>query len=321
MQTMKMNASRRAVAKRKSRFLLKFFIFVVIVGSLSFATYYLKKTIETKKRTSTPLSILYDEWNNKNYKVVYDTASQFMETDRFNKTALMFHGYSAFYLAVASTDTSNAQSLVDEAINNIRIVLQDAKPSAVPQLEYMLGKAYFYKNVLSSYHYYSDLAIEHLLASKNYGYEADDIPEYLGLSYSALGRIQESISAFTEALSVRESDVLLMSIAEQYYKSGQPKTAVQYLFRVNSVSQNEELILRSKTLLGQIYIDDEKYAEAREIFEAIIEKEPNSADAYYGLGVTYEKEGDLVKARAEWRKALRIQVNHAGALNKMNSYK
>ena len=29
--------------------------------------------------------------------------------------------------------------------------------------------------MLSSYHYYSDLAIEHLLASKNYGYEADDI--------------------------------------------------------------------------------------------------------------------------------------------------
>ena len=120
---------------------------------------------------------------------------------------------------------------------------------------------------------------------------------------------------------MRESDVLLMSIAEQYYKSGQPKTAVQYLFRVNSVSQNEELILRSQTLLGQIYIDDEKYEDARKIFEAILEKEPNSADAYYGLGVTYEKEGDLVKARAEWRKALRIQVNHAGALNKMNSYK
>ena len=316
-----MKAAQRTVAKRKRRIVLKLFIFVFIVGVLSVAAYFLKSIIETKKHSSTPLTVLYDEWNNKNYKIVHETASQFLETDRFNKTALMFQGYAAFYLAVASTDNANAQELLDEAINDIRIVLQDAKTTAVPQLEYMLGKSYFYKNVLSSYHYYSDLAIEHLLASKNYGYEADDIPEYLGLSYSALGRLQESIAAFTEALSVRESDVLLMSIAEQYYKSGQPKTAVQYLFRVNSVSQNEELILRSQTLLGQIYIDDEKYEDARKIFEAILEKEPNSADAYYGLGVTYEKEGDLVKARAEWRKALRIQVNHAGALNKMNSYK
>ena len=321
MRTMKVRGTKRSGTRRKNRVVLKLFIFIAIVCAFSLCAYYLKKTILTKKSSKTPISVLYDEWEKRNYKNVYDISTRFLEEDRFNKTALMFHGYSAFYLSVASTDTASAQVFADDAINNIRIVLQDAKSSAVPQLEYMLGKAYFYKNVLSSYHYYSDLAIKYLVASKNHGYKADDIPEYLGLSYSALGYIQESIASFTEALSVRESDVLLMSIAEQYYKSGQPKTAIQYLFRVNSVSQNEELILRSKTLLGQIYIDDEKYDNARKEFEEILEKEPNSADAYYGLGVTYEKEGDLVKARAEWRKALRIQVNHAGALNKMNSYK
>lgn len=311
----------RSVTKRKNRFLLKFFIFAIIVSILSVSVYFLRRFVLSKIKSQTPFSAIYEQWNNRDYNEVYNITSKVLETERFQPTALMLNGYAAFYLAVSSTDTTTAQTLLDESINNIRVVLQDAKAPIIPQLEYMLGKAYFYKNILSSYHYYSDLAIEHLLKAKNAGYEADDIPEYLGLSYSSLNRVQESIAAFTEALIVRESDILLMAIAEQYYKNGQPKAAMQYLFRVNSESRNEELVLRSRTLLGQIYIDDEKYEEARKEFEIILEKEPNSADAYYGIGVTYEKEGDLIKARSEWRKALRIQVNHAGALNKMNSYK
>ena len=49
-----------------------------------------------------------------------------------------------------------------------------------------------------------------------------------------------------------------------------------------------------------------------------MKKNENSADAHYGIGVIYEKQGNMVKARAEWRKALKIQVNHAGALQKMS---
>jgi len=50
---------------------------------------------------------------------------------------------------------------------------------------------------------------------------------------------------------------------------------------------------------------------------SVLEKDENSADAHYQLGILYEKQGDMVKARAEWRNALRIQVNHRGALEKM----
>ena len=35
-------------------------------------------------------------------------------------------------------------------------------------------------------------------------------------------------------------------------------------------------------------------------------------------GVVYEKMGDMVKARAEWRNALKVQVNHSGALKKLS---
>ena len=62
-----------------------------------------------------------------------------------------------------------------------------------------------------------------------------------------------------------------------------------------------------------------KYTEAKNEFEEILKLNKNSADAYYGLGLIYEKQGDMVKARSEWRKALKIQVNHSGALAKMSS--
>ena len=71
--------------------------------------------------------------------------------------------------------------------------------------------------------------------------------------------------------------------------------------------------------MGNIYIDREDYEKALKEFENVLQKSQNSADAHYGIGVIYEKQGNLVKARAEWRQTLKYQVNHQGALQKLNS--
>ena len=75
--------------------------------------------------------------------------------------------------------------------------------------------------------------------------------------------------------------------------------------------------MRSQILLGNIYINREEYDQALEEFNNVLQKNANSADAHYGIGVIYEKQGNIVKARAEWRQALKLQVNHADALKKM----
>jgi tetratricopeptide (TPR) repeat protein len=82
-------------------------------------------------------------------------------------------------------------------------------------------------------------------------------------------------------------------------------------------SKDETLSLKSHYLLGQIYQSDKQYTEALAEYQAILEKNPNSADAYYCIGVIYEAQGDAIKARAEWRKALRVQANHEGAIAKL----
>ena len=312
------NIENNSFAKRSNHLvkkILRFVIIAVILFTVLFSGYYFFQKYQNNRVT---IKSIKNAWNEYDYKTVYELSKAYLQDKPYNNTALTYYSYACFFLAQSQTDTLQAQTYLDDCINNIRIALYESNKSLTPQLQYMLGRAYFYKNTITS-HYYADLAIKYLLLAKENNYEADDIPEYLGLSYASLGMTMESVAAFTEALLVRESDALLLSIAEQYYKTHEYSAAEQYLFRIIKNSENEELILKSQILLGNIYLDKEDYDAAMEEFNNVLKKNENSGDAHYGIGVIYEKQGNLVKARAEWRTALKIQVNHPGALQKMSN--
>ena len=273
-----------------------------------------------KNASRTPVSAELERlWQANDYLAVYELAGTVLAETPFQNRALTYRGYASFFLALSQTDPQQAQEYIDTAINSLRLSLMNAKKSLKPQLSYMLGKAYFHKNVLSAYHYYADSAVRYLTDALASGYTADDIYEYLGLSYADLGMTNESIAAFTEALSSNGSDTLLLAIARQYYKNGQSEAAKPYLYRIKNTSTDEVFVLTCAQLLGDIYISEQNFEDAKAEFEAILKKDPNAADAYYGLGFVYEHEGDLIKARSYWRKALKAQVNHSGALEKMDS--
>lgn len=314
-----LSSDKLSLVRKKNRIVPAVLIVFLAIAALVFSLFFAVRIIKNRLSSSATIKALSEKWKEYDYEEVYDISRQILEEKPFSNTALTYHGYSSFYLAVAQTDTSLSQNYLDESINSIRLALYSAKKNLVPQLEYMLGKAYFYKNTVTSY-YYADLAVKYLASAKEKGYDAKDIPEYLGLSYAALGKPMESIESFTEALLFRESDSLLLSIAEQYYKIGQLSVAKQYLYRIKKESDDVSLVLKSMELLGTIYIDEKNYTDARSEFEGILEKNKNSAAAFYGLGLVYEKQGNLVKARSEWRKALRIQINHPGALSKLSDY-
>ena len=200
------------IARKKSKIIPRLIIISGIIIFIVLLSYLLFNFVIKNSAQKASISDLQKYWNAYDYESVYKISNDILIENPFNNTALTYHGYSAFYLAVSQIDTALSQSYLDEAINNMRNALLNAKHSLIPQLEYMLGKAYFYKNTITSY-YYADLAVRYLVSAKKHGYKADDIPEYLGLSYAALGQTMESISAFTEALLIRESDTLLLSIA------------------------------------------------------------------------------------------------------------
>ena len=310
---------RTGAFKRKSQFIKHAVLAFCVVLVLALLSVFVFRFFNARRSAS--VAYLYEKWDDYDYRAVYDSSAVILRDKPFNNAALTLRGYAAFFLSLSETNTMQAQSFLDESINSLRLALLNARPKSFAQIEYMLGKAYFYKDSMASYYYYADLAVQYLLRAQKDGYKSDDIPEYLGLSYAALGMTMESIASFTEALLVRESDLLLLSIAEQYYKAGQVAAAAQYLYRISRDCKDEKIVQKSHLLLGYIYIAQEKYDEAENVFQTILEKNENIADAYYGIGVIYEKEGDVIKARAEWRKALRVQANHADALKKIAEYK
>ncbi|MBQ1833120.1 MAG: tetratricopeptide repeat protein [Treponema sp.] len=324
--------------RRKGKFLIiRIALIVVAAGLLFLIAKFSYNHFLKKYHSEETVSSLYKQWEEKDYKKVYETSAAILEKNFLQNAARTFHGYSAFMLAVSKTDNAEAQNLLDEAIINLRIALQYAKPEVVPQIEYMLGRSYYYKDTANKEdHYYADLAIKYLTKCRDDGFEADDIPEYLGFSYVSLGETQKSIEAFSQAIGTRgESDTLFLSIAEQYWDwytkaSSDPESkpdptlkgaAKQYLQRAKTITQSDELLMKSTFLLAQICLDEGSYEEAENQFNEILQKDPRSADAYYGLGLVYEKQGDFAKARAEWRKVLNYQPRHRGARTKLSESK
>lgn len=306
------------IVKRKPKILARLLIICFFICLIGIIIFIVSKTIAASNNTEIPDNgKLIELWNEGAYEQVYEQSGFLLDEYSFNSTALLYRGLSSFYLAVSQTDAAASQSYLDESINKLRIALMFSNKTTEPQIAYVLGKAYFQKNLFSSYHYYADLSVYYLEHAVEKGYVSEDIPEYLGLSYAKLGMTQKSIEAFTKALLVRESDILLLAIAQQYIINGNVDIAKQYLYKVAKDSTNDILILKSTAVLAQIYIDEGRYAEAAEQYQLILQKDPEYADAYYGLGLIYEKEGDSAKARAEWRKVLKIQVNHQGAMNKL----
>lgn len=311
------SSNNSSIVKKKGKIIPVLLISIVVVTVVSFLSIFLYRVIKTniqKKPTVTRLQI---EWSEKDYSGVYNTSDKLLEKNPLNNTALTYHGYSAFYIGVSETDPTIAQSYIDESIRSLRLALMSAKEKTAPQIKYMLGKAYFYKNIICCYHYYADLVVKYLEEAIAEGYSSDDIPELLGLSYGQLGMPYDSIKSFSDALLIRESDFLLFNIAKEYYAQGQISAAKQYLYQVTSKACDDALLLKSQNLLAKIYMEEDKIDEARELYEQILDKDQNSAEAHYGLGLVYELSGDVVKARAEYRKCLKIDSTFDEAVKKV----
>lgn len=310
------------IARRKSKLLKKLAIVVFSVALFSTGTVLAFRFIKLKFYSGKSVYALYDLWKENDINKVYELSGEILQKDIFQNTALTFRGYSALKLAVSNIASINeAQDYIDEAINKLRIAIQISGDQTQGQTFYVLGLAYFYRDKLSSFYYYADLAVKYLLEARERDYRSDDISELLGLCYAELGDKEKSIQAFSEAMLVHETPSLLYNLAKEYYSISEKSVAKQYLARVLMTSEDDELKINTRNILGKIYIDEGNLDAAKKEFDAILEKNENFADAHYGLGILYEKQGDNAKARAEWRKCLKLQVKHAGALQKLSEIK
>jgi len=297
----------------RHRFFSPLFIFLccflVIFILIFFAGFYIRKT----QSFLPSVSSLYKSWSKQDYQSVYDNSGLILGKRPMDGTVLALHGFSSYYLFSEQTDSAIAQNFLTDSINSLRNAWYRVTESEKPQIAYILGKSYYQKG-----YYYADLAMKYLDYAYNAGIHTGDIQEFRGLSAALLGDNTLSIAAFTDALSVSTSDLLLFAIAKSYEKINDTDKAKQYLYETIRTTKDDLLTLKSYYELGTIFLTEQKFTEAQAEFDTIIEKEPNSADAHYGLGVIYEAQGDLIRARAEWRKALKLDPLHVGARAKLN---
>jgi len=291
-----------------SRFIRVFIAFFALLVLFS-VVLHIRKT-----RSFLPsVSSLYSDWNAQAYQSVYENSGLILNKRPLDGAVLALRGFSAYYLFAAQNDPAAAQTYLVSAITTLRNAWYRVSDSEKPQIAYVLGKAYYQRG-----YYFADLAVKYLDYAWKAGVEYEDLAEFRGLASSLLGDYETGIASFLEALAVKPSDLLLYTLAQNYLRIEDTEKAKQYFLETIRTTGDELLQLKCRYNLGTVFLMERKVDEAKAEFDTILEKDPNSADAHYGLGVIYETQGDPIRSRAEWRKAIRINPVHPGARAKLN---
>jgi tetratricopeptide (TPR) repeat protein len=258
------------------------------------------------------------------YEEAYRLSGEDLKENPLDFPLLTIHGFSAFELAIAQINNSATLTYIDDCIWSLRKAFLSRKSRDDGRIFYILGKAYYYKGPG-----YADLAVKYLEKAASLSYRAGDIPEYLGLAYIALKDYRGSVAAFSKALNPNSgnsenggvfepSDLFLISIARSYLALEEDEAARAYLIRCIESSRDSKTMVAARLLLGGIYgrAGDQSAAEAQ--YLAVIEEIDENAEAHFQLGEIYNARGDIARARAEWRKAVRLDPSHQPARSRLN---
>jgi len=268
----------------------------------------LQSAIKNKKRE------LLNIWNTGNYEQVYEISKAALNDKPVDYFLLTINGFSAYQWGISQINNQNTLLYIDNCIRSLRKAMLLKNSSKDARIYYVLGKAYSYKGPE-----YSDLAVKYLEMADNLHYEAQDIPEYLGLAYAAAGDYRSSVEAFAKAFKAGSlSDNLLISIARSYMAMGEYNIASDYLQRCIELSPDYKLVFTARLLLAEVYIHSGENNNAHMQYLNILKDYGENAEVRFQLGELFNLMGDAARARAEWRIAYKQDPAHAKARARLN---
>lgn len=135
----------------------------------------------------------------------------------------------------------------------------------------------------------------------------------LGLSLEGLGRTDEAIAAYKQAIawqldSAQKDNEPLLNLGSLLLDQGQPKEALAYLLQANSIPPDDAKVHER---LGKAYSHLDQLAKAQAEFEKAIGLAPNVASLHFMLGQIYRREGMLDKAKAEFKRTDELNGTHS----------
>jgi len=316
MYSKRTRSSYRTYIRRKR--LIIFAVALVVAGAATAASLQIEKRFTGAARGERREILRL--WEAGLYEEVYDRSQAALASRPLDYFLLTMHGFSAYQLGVAQINSLNAQRYFDDCLWALRKALLLKNAAHDGRLYYVLGKAYNYKGES-----YADLSVKYLEKARDLSYNAADIPEYLGLAYEKIGDYRSSVAAFAEALVAqgREDDdrppgLLLLSIARSYYALDEFEQARAYLQRCIDVSPDSRIIQAARLLLSDVLrnLGDNEGAQQQLVY--ILGEAGEDAEAHYRLGELYALQGEAIRARAEWRLALRADPAHQKARTRLS---
>ncbi|MDR2842240.1 MAG: tetratricopeptide repeat protein [Spirochaetaceae bacterium] len=267
-----------------------------------------------KSRSSKDQKDLVRLWQNDQYREIFDLSGKELEKKPLDYFLLSMRGFSAYQLAAAQINSQEMMFFLDECIWSLRKALSNKDHSRDGRIFYMLGKAYYGKGAD-----YSELAIQYLEDAQRNGVTAGDMPEYLGLAYASVQDYQKSVAAFSQALVPEEdykegennpNDVLLLAIAKSYFELEDYDTSGAYLTHCIEISKDFDTITQAKLILGNVMLKKGNLNEAEKLVMSVLTEGGEQAEARFLLGEIYTERGESTRARAEYRRASRIDPKY-----------
>ncbi|MDR2135249.1 MAG: tetratricopeptide repeat protein [Treponema sp.] len=275
--------------------------------------------ITLRNRESKARQEMLSLWEAGAYAEAFDFSSLELSARPLDYLALTVNGFSAYQLGIAQINSSDTLAYIDRCVWSLRKALLSRRPSNLGELYYVLGKAYYHKGPA-----FADLAVRFLEQAGALSFQARDMGEFLGLSYAAIKDYRSSVAAFSRALEPEgASDLLLLSIARSYIALGEaqgepPAQAKPYLIRCVETSRDSAAVTAARLLYAGILLEEGDAGEAETQYQLILDETGGNAEAYYQLGELYAARGDTARARAEWRRAVRLDPVHKQARLRLN---
>ena len=251
--------------------------------------------------------------NEGRYAEVLNWSAEILADKPLDSEALLFRGIAHFYLALAADEGGAGQGAdagpgLDSAIAALRRARLDPDLRYWTESAYLLGKAYYHKGG-----YYYDAAVRYLTESLREGDEPSDVREYLGMAYVRMGDLDTGMEHFATALQRQPNALLHLSVGQLLARLSRPDEALEHFYAAVDAAADQEVEVRARLMLGEVLLEHGRYGAARDQFRQILDIVPGSADAFVFLGDAYAGLGDVVQARAQWRRARSINRQHYGA--------
>jgi tetratricopeptide (TPR) repeat protein len=225
---------------------------------------------------------------------------------------MRYIGEAYYYISTSLTGVEKEES-INKAILFIRkgIVLSQFD-EALSKNYFLLGMAYFNKGP----HYY-ELSAEYLSRALENGYNDNSIYEILGYCYYKMGVQEKAIEYLEKAKLMTPKDIVYLFLAYAYKNSGMYESAIKELDYLIQTTSDDAILEESYAARAWIDFQEERYEQARGNLLKVLNINQNSDYAHFWIGNIYEKEGDLISARKEWRLALKINPKNIGSIEKL----